>query len=225
MSDDIKRYVVKLIKREIVGDDYYIFDFEVPSGLSFKEGQYGVFMHINNNINGRKVRAFSIASSKDENFFRIATKIVRNPSEFKVKMRELNIGDTMTFDGPMGSFTINDKYDSVFIAGGIGITPVRGILKQIEQMKLHKKAALIYSEPRSIYPFRNEFDEMDFLEKYYKNNIENTKEAIMNTLRKYQNKAFYYISGSPSFVSGVLDQLTSNGIDRFQIKFDRFNGY
>ena len=225
MSDDMKRHVIELVNKSIVGEDYYIFDFKIPEGIVFKEGQYGVFMHVDKEIDGRKYRAFSIASSRDENVFKIATKIVFNPSDFKVKMRDLQIGDTMTYDGPMGSFILEEEYDSVFIAGGIGITPIRGLIKKLENIGSEKKSVLIYSEPRGIYPFKNEFDKIGFIEKFYKTNIDNTQEAILSVLLKHLNKAFYYISGSPRFVSGVIEQLTSNGIDKANIKFDRFNGY
>ncbi len=225
MSDEMKRYVIELENISIVGEDYYIFDFKIPDNMIFKEGQYGVFGHVDKEIDGRKVRAFSIASSRDEDVFKIATKIVAEPSDFKIKMRNLQIGDTMTYDGPMGSFILEEEFNAVFIAGGIGITPIRGLIKKLENNKSKKKAVLIYSEPRGIYPFKNEFDKLDFIEKFYKTNIENTQEAILSVLLEYLNKAFYYISGSPKFVSGVFEQLTNNGINKTNIKFDRFIGY
>jgi len=225
MADEMKKYVVELEKVSIVGDDYYIFDFKIPKGITFKEGQYGVFVHVDKEIEGRKVRAFSIASSNNEDVFKIATKIIENPSDFKIKMRELKIGDTMTFNGPMGSFILKEDFHSVFIAGGIGITPIRGILKQIEELSYNKESVLIYSEPRNVYPFKEEFDNMYFLDKHYKNNVENTQEAIVLALDKYANKAYYYIAGSPRFVGGIKEQLMNNGIGEKNIKFDRFSGY
>ena len=41
----------------------------------------------------------------------------------------------MTVDGPLGDFTFEENFNSVFLAAGIGITPIRGILKQIEESK------------------------------------------------------------------------------------------
>lgn len=225
MADEMKKYVIELMDTSIIGDDYYVFDFKIPEGIAFKEGQYGVFVHVDKKIEGRKVRAFSIASSKSEKVFKMATKIIKNPSDFKVKMRELKIGDTMTFNGPMGSFILEEEYHRVFIAGGIGITPIRGMLKQIEKLNLNKEAVLIYSEPRKIYPFKEEFDNMNFLEKHYKNNVENTKLAIEQVSQKYLNEAYYYIAGSPGFVGGIKEQLMNKGVDEKHIKFDRFSGY
>ncbi len=225
MSDEIKRFVIELINVNKIGEDYYVFDFKIPNNLSYKEGQYGVFMHVDKEIEGRKVRAFSIASSKEEEVFKIATKIIEVPSDFKYKMLELKIGDTMTYDGPMGSFILEEEYHSVFIAGGIGITPIRGIIKQIEKLNINKEVVLIYSEPRAIYPFKDEFDKLSFVEKHYKTNTKNTQEIIEKAANKYLNKAIYYVAGSPGFVGGVKEQLVNNGVSISQIKFDRFNGY
>jgi len=225
MAKEMKKYTVELLKISIVGEDYYIFDFKIPNGISFIEGQYGVFMHDNKEIEGRKVRALSIASSNDENILKIATQIGANPSDVKKKMLDLHIGDKMIFNGPMGSFILKQGFHNVFIAGGIGITPIRGILKQIDNMKIKEESVLIYSERRNVYPFKEEFDNMDFLDRYYKNNIENTKAAIDKALQKYANKAFYYVSGSPGFINGIKAQLIDKGIDDKHIKYDRFTGY
>lgn len=225
MSEEMKRYVLKLRSKEIVGEDYYIFNFDMPEGISYIEGQYGVFMHIDKEIEGRKVRAFSIASSLKEKVFKIATKIIEEPSDFKIKMRELKVGETMTFDGPMGKFTLDEGYNSVFIAGGIGITPVRGILKQIEGSDYNKSVELIYSEPRQIYPFKEEIDKLNFVTKHYEFNTEDTKKVIEEIAIKYLNTAYYYVVGSPGFIGGVKEQILGLGVKSEKIKFDRFNGY
>jgi len=225
MSDEIKKYEIELSKVSIVGDDYYIFDFLVPKGIEFMEGQYGVFVHIDKEILGRKIRPFSIASSKDENTFKFGLKIIKEPSDFKAKMRDLKIGEKMFFNGPMGGFTLEEEFDCVFIAGGIGITPVRGIIKQIEHQKLKKEVDLIYSESRGIYPFKNDFDSLSFVNTYYESTFDNTKTKIDFVARKHLNNAFYYVSGSPGFISGIKEQLVDNGINIENIKFDRFVGY
>jgi len=225
MADEMKKYVIDLINVEKVGDDYYLFDFSVPKGLAFKEGQYGVFMHIDKEVEGRKVRAFSIASSKGETVFKVGTKLIEDPSDFKKKMLMLQSGDAMTFTGPMGDFLLKKEYHSIFIAGGIGITPIRGLLKQLEEEHIEKEAVLIYSEPRKVYPYQDEFDKMGFLNKYYTNTIDNTKAAIDEVSLKYFNNAVYYIAGSPSFVKGIKEQLLNNKVEESMILFDRFPGY
>ena len=89
MSEEMSRNVLTLINIEKVGDDYFVFNFEMPKGIAYKEGQYGAFKHVDNDIEGRTVRAFSYASASYESVFKIGTKIVENPSDFKAKMKDL----------------------------------------------------------------------------------------------------------------------------------------
>lgn len=219
----MKEYKVSLLQKQSVGD-YYIFDFKKPVDLVFKEGQYGIFMHVNKQIIGRKMRAFSMASSMEEDVLRIATKIVKKPSDFKKKMLELSLGDVMSYTGPTGDFTLETSADAVCIAGGIGITPIRSMLHLIDGTALKMNVTLIYSEADGVFTFKDEFDEMT-LHAYYQETVEKTREVIQRVVKKKQNDAFYYVAGSVGFVSGIQNLLIDEGVTKDRIKFDRFNGY
>jgi len=45
---------------------------------------------------------------------------------------ELKQGMKIIIAGPVGNFSLKDNNSALFIAGGIGITPYRSMLKQIE---------------------------------------------------------------------------------------------
>jgi len=225
MADEMKKYEIVLNDVQKVGEDYYLFDFSVPKELNFKTGQYGAFMHVDKAVEGKKVRAFSIASTPNEKAFKVGTKITDDPSDFKKKMLELKVGDLMSFTGPMGKFLLKEKPNSVFIAGGIGITPIRGLIKQLEEEKTKDEAILIYSEARGIYPYKDEFDNLGFLNSYYKSTRENTQEIIDEVSLKYVNNANYYVAGSPGFVQGIKEQLLNNQVLESNVLFDRFPGY
>ena len=179
-------------------------------------------MHVEKNITKRKVRAFSIASSVDEEFLKIGTKIIEDPSVFKCILRDFKSGDFLTIDGPMGNFTLEENLPAIFIAGGIGITPIRSILMHIHDKGFKFPMKLIYSEPRKIYPFVEEFKNIDGLEILLANTKESTQLLIQDNI---SSEAFFYVSGSPSFITGVKEQLEKLGIQTDRIKYDRFNGY
>ncbi len=224
MSEEMKEYKLSLQNISQVGEDYYIFDFDKPEGFTFKEGQYGVFKHVDKEVEGKAFRAFSIASSNHEESVRIATKIIEEPSDFKRIMRNLKKGELMSFTGFMGNFTLEQTHHSIFIAGGIGITPIRGIIASLQSMNYEMDANLIYSEPRKIYPFKDEFDESK-VNSYYAYTIDNTKMLIEKFAKKFVNTGYYYIAGSNNFVNAVKEQLQSLGVNVENIKFDRFTGY
>ena len=223
MSEEMKEYKIKLIETIQFGN-YYVFDFEKPEGLNFTEGQYGIFMHVDKQIEGRKMRAFSMASSMNEGYLRIATRIIEEPSDFKLKMKELKIGEVMSYTGPTGKFTLEESSSAVFIAGGIGITPIRGLLNGILYNKIDIDVSLIYSENDGVYPFKQELDTIK-MKSYYQTTPSETIDVVKQVANEKGNDGYYYISGSPGFVNGIQNLLLDEGIFKEQIKFDLFSGY
>ena len=225
MSVEMTQSMLKLIDKEQVGDDYFIFNFEMPKGIEYKEGQYGAFQHVDKDIEGRKVRAFSYASGTSEDIFKIGTKIIEEPSDFKAKMMDLKPGDVMMVNGPLGDFLLEEDHNSVFLAAGIGITPIRSLLKQMGNINYTKEATLIYAEHRQFYCFTEDFNKMDFVNVKYEKTGADMKDtaALMGT--KYKNDSYYYVSGNPGYVTAVTTILQSVGVDPKQIKFDKFTGY
>lgn len=215
------RYTLTLEQVEHV-EPYLILTFEKPDGITYEDGQYGVFLHVNKDVEGRKMRAFSFASSNKDNDFKIATKIPPQPSSFKQHMLSLKPGDQMTVDGPMGRMTLNPNKAIVCIAGGIGITPIRATLRGLDT---YEETTLVYSERNETYPFLDDFEQMDGLRLELGSGVVRTKYMIEQQANMYDNQAVYYVSGSPSFVNGVMDQLKDLGISDNNIKYDRFTGY
>ena len=201
-------------------EDYLIVTFKKPKDLTFEDGQYGVFLHVNKDFEGRKMRAFSFASSHKERVLTIATKHTKSP--FKNELALLKAGDEMTVDGPMGRFGHEPRKDSVFIAGGIGITPIRSILRGLDT---YDRSILIYSESREVYPFQDDFEAMEGLTLQLASGRSRTQFLIDHAARLHRNDAVYYVVGGPEFVAGVTDQLSQLGITTTNIRYDRFTGY
>ncbi len=225
MSKEMKRFELTLIDNEQVGVDYFIFNFEMPKNLIFKEGQYGAFKHVDKEIEGRKVRAFTFASTNNEDVLKIATVINDSPSDFKAKMLDLKKGDTMTVDGPLGGFTLDEDKNAIFFAAGIGITAARGMVKYLEEFDNGKENILIHAEHREFYCFKEDFKDFNNVLVKYENTGANMKDTAANMARKYKNDSVYYVSGNPGFVTAVTTIIQGQGVDPKQIKFEKFTGY
>jgi len=102
----------------------------------------------NDNPDNRGVtRYFTISSTPFEDFIMITTRISRPSSSFKESLTEMKIGGRITASGPDGDFTIDDLGKNyIFIAGGIGITPFRSILLQMDFEKLSHKCSTFICE-------------------------------------------------------------------------------
>lgn len=210
-------------------EDVYTFIFEKDESLKWKAGQHGIFTISHKRIK-RPTRAFSIASADEEKIVKISMRIGENPSEFKQAMLELEKGMSISMRGPIGPLYIKDNSPTLLIAGGIGITPFRAVLKKLE-MNNYKDAGhirLIYIDSKEVYLYKDELDKISKEGKatiIYANNREQLYKEIENFTSGYQNEGRYYMSGSKAMVDSVAKFLKGKDIIKKNIKKDIFIGY
>ncbi len=98
-------------------------------------------------LNGGNFRPFSVASTQDENIITILTKIGDNPSEFKSRLKSMEIGDIISLRGPFGGFYISDYNQAIaMIAGGIEITPRGLCLSEFSYENLYILSHFVFAE-------------------------------------------------------------------------------
>jgi NAD(P)H-flavin reductase len=94
------------------------------SSFEFKAGQFGEY-----GIFGAGESTFCIASSPTrEGYIECSFKAI---GKVTTALREANVGDTVSFRGPYGNWFPVDDWkgkDVVFVAGGIGLAPVRCVI-------------------------------------------------------------------------------------------------
>lgn len=198
--------------------------FEKPKDFNFYPGQY-LDIELPVNDTRGKTRAFTISSSPTEAFLMITPK--KGISPFKKFMEQLKIGDEIESSHPAGTFTLDESSSAVFIAGGIGITPFRSIIKYIVDQKLKTPITLIYSNSDDDFLFKNELQNW---RKSYPNlsilyhNSQKSGRLSLNS-RFLIHNSIYYLAGSHSFVNDMASMLIDSGVDEVNIRYDRFDGY
>src|SRR5690625_3833476 len=138
-----KKWELLFIEYYQESENVYTFVFEKDANVTWKPGQHGLF-HITHKSFKNPTRPFCISTVPIENKIKITTRIDEHPSDFKKAMLDLETGMTMKVNGLVGSFYLKDHCPSVFIAGGMGITPFRSMLKQIDVEALNQKIKLLY---------------------------------------------------------------------------------
>ncbi len=216
-----------ILKERIAeGNDIYSFIFTGEKAFSWKAGQHGVFTFRAKKVAGKGWRAFSIASAPEENVVRIATIIKENPSDFKKQLLALNPGEKITLHGPFGEMYAKKRMQQIVgIAGGIGITPFRALIKSIEAGTIRDtKLTLIYSAVNN-HTFKAEFENVtnDNIQIIYTSTPEEVNNALTTLVTQHQNSATYFISGSPGMIRALKKTLTEKGIR--DIVNDSFKGY
>ena len=126
-----KKRELLLLESYKESESVYTFLFRKEKDLTWKAGQHGLFTVTYKKIKNL-TKPFTLASASTENVVRLTMRIGDNPSDYKKAMLELKQGMKVKMSGPIGSFYLKDNNPALLIAGGIGITPFRSILKQVE---------------------------------------------------------------------------------------------
>ncbi len=216
----------------------YLFQPESP--LSFRAGQYLRYTlpHAAPDTRGIS-RSFSIASSPDEPFLRLTTRLSAPPSTFKAALARLQPGAIVDASGPLGNFVYSESdVPVVFIAGGIGITPMRSILGDLASRKVRIRSTLLYSSATQDIPFRTWLDALtaDWPELQVIYTVtrpgaewEGPTGRIDAAFVKHHvpnlARSFFLVSGPTPLVDSMRATLADIGVDPGRVKYEAFPGY
>lgn len=224
-----KQHNLVLVEKKQEVNDIFTFIFEPKDKIYFKSGQHGIFFIRDVKIK-KASRAFSIASTPDEGNIMISMRISERPSEFKQVLSDMKPGESIIMRGPIGSFYFTSKRPVLLIAGGIGITPYRALIKDSikNQDGVHRSIKLLYADTNGDFVYKEELDEMhqdNFVEVEYIDKREQLMDEIKGYASKHKDDALYFISGTPSMVKSIKETLRKMNIQNKNIKADVFIGY
>jgi ferredoxin-NADP reductase len=191
-------------------------------------------------------RHFTISSSPTEgNLLRLTTRI-REESGFKKTLSELPVGSVIEGEGPDGTFVFEESSaPNVFVAGGIGITPFRSMIKYLVDKNLKTPTYLIYSNsvPEEI-AFRQEFEDWgknpnikvaitvtrpeESKEKWNGLTGRVDEAMIKNLLAQWGldvTKVTFWLCGPPTMVDAMEEVFGKLGITSGKVRSEKFTGY
>ncbi len=217
-------------RQEALGAVSFFFKPSLP--ILWIPGQFLIYNLEQENPDVRgKMRFFTISSAPFENHIAITTKIDgKAPSSFKKTLSQMKLGGKIQAKGPDGNFILDDvSAEYVFIAGGIGITPFRAMIKQLNNNNNPINITLLYSNKNEDIPFKSELEQImkthpGFKIHYFINPVRIDKDAIKKLVPDLE-KPLYYISGPNNMVEDLLATLNNLGIEKKKIKLDYFHGY
>jgi len=92
---------------------------------------------------GYLTKHFTHSSSPTEGYLDFTTRLTG--SQYKNALDALPVGTEVEIEGPFGEFTLRGEAKRVaFITGGIGVTPIRSILRLMADTGDHREVALLY---------------------------------------------------------------------------------
>ena len=230
---------VKEIKEAGAG----IYDFIPDKKFDYRPGQFMEWNLGHESPDNRGNRRYlTLASSPTEDTVRIGVRFYEKPSTFKNKLISMKPGDILSASQLAGDFVLPENPDKklVFVAGGIGVTPFRSMLKYLVDKNEKRSVTVLYSCPtKEEVAYKDVLDEaaqkigvnvvitltkQDSLPPDWQGCTGYiTSDMISKAIPDFKERIFY-ISGPHSMVCGTENVLRSMGISSFQIKTDFFPG-
>ena len=184
-------------------------------------------------------RHISLATSPTEKgVVGLATRI--RETAFKQTLAELDVGDEVQVEEPKGSFLLpEDTHEEyVFVAGGIGITVFRSMLRFIADEGLAYRVTLVYSNrDRESSAFLDELEELergvDGLsvvltmtdEPGWEGETRHLDAEVLRELLGGLEGKTFLVAGPPEMAEAVGDSLQAAGLPEERVLVDKFSGY
>ncbi|NBV76973.1 FAD-dependent oxidoreductase [bacterium] len=227
------RYSTRLIGRRTIAVDAIEITVEKPRGYSFRAGQYAVLAIPDYNADSY-VREFSIANAPHEKTLEFAMRL--RDSSFKQALYSIPLGSELHLSNAEGVLRHVDE-PVVWIAGGIGIVPMRSMLRDaLQGQKALPVHLYVSNRTLESTPYENEF-------RAYAKDITSfkylpvlTRTAQSGAMRRisldyigaetpdYHTRT-YVIVGTRPFVASMREMLLRAGIADGKIMHERFCGY
>ena len=238
------KLISPLMEKRRIGADIFDFLFAPTNPLAFSPGQYmeWTLPHEKTDSRGNR-RYFTIASSPTENTVRLGVRFYQNGSSFKNALLSMQPNSKIVGAQISGDFTLpkDKKKKLVFLAGGIGVTPFRSMLKYLLDKNESRPIVMFYANKR--------MDEIVYVDVFnqaqrqlgvkmvytltdkavspqdWRGRIGRIDAAmIQQEVPDYKERTFY-LSGPHAMVASYERVLRRMGIPEAQIKKDFFPGF
>lgn len=216
--------------------DIYTFRFRPEKRPDYTPGQF-IDLTIAHDADERGNRRwFTLSSSPSEETVSITTRISEQAgSSFKVALQSLKPNDQVTISDPMGDFVlpIDKTIPITFVAAGIGITPIRSMVKWLLDKEEKRDAQLIYAVSTPTDAVFSDIFSAYNLPTHLVVTQANDEEAVAMRLDASKilklspdtENRLFYISGPEPMVEKLVDELERAGIEKSRLVTDYFLNY
>jgi ferredoxin-NADP reductase len=228
-------------KREVAkGTLLVIFDL-LGQDVDFEPGQYFWVELLDppyDDEKGPRRHITVVTSPTERGVLGLCTRL--RDSAFKRSLAELEVGAEVEVEHPKGDYHLPEDTEQsyVFLAGGIGITVFRCMLRYIADTGKPYEVTLVYSNrDRESTAFLDELKEIEQTLPGFRLVVTmtddrewegETRRIDAEMLRSHLGELgsfTYLVAGPPAMVEGVAGQLSEAGVPEEQVLPSRFSGY
>ncbi len=209
----------------------YTFWFHPEKPVRYSAGQF-TELYLPHDADKRGERRwFTLSSSPTESLLAISTKqTAERGSTFKQKLFALQPGDTVTLAEPMGDFVLpkDAGIPLLFVAAGIGITPMRSMIKYLLDTNQQRTIQLIYAAHKpDAFAFQQELAHynLSIIQVVTSQTGQLTATRILALAQPFDPRTLIYLSGPEHMVEVFTKDLLRSGVPQYRIVTDYFHGY
>lgn len=214
---NMKLFEARLESRVQEYDGVHTFHFKpLAEDIPFEAGMY---THLKAPGDGG-VRHMSFASAPEEGRMSFSMDLASG-SAFKLAMSSLQVGDAVQlFKNKFKHFELDPDLQTevVFIAGGLGITPIRSLLFSHRCSTVDWRLVHIARDGKFLYA--DEFASFD-MRLQVRTDHSGAAEAVKRAAQE-KPRAWFFICGSGRFVDGMQLLLAEVGVSADQIRVESF---
>lgn len=220
---------IKLISKQDLAKNITTYRFNKPPNFKYIAGQYSEF-HLKHTDSDERgiVRWFTLSSAPEEDFIEFTTKHQdTKSSSFKLALKGLKKGDQLDIFDAMGDYVLPlDIFKPlIFVAGGIGITPILSILKHLKIKGTKRPIYLYYiTKKEEEVDIKHYLGCIKKLYVYHSSKDFNIKD-ILDLIDSIKPKEYYvYLSGPQTMVeenANIIKKCDAQS----NIILDYFEGY
>ena len=210
--------------------------------VEFKPGQY-FFVTLpdvgHQDERGLRRHITVVTSPNEKGVLGFATRM--RDSAFKRSLREVPPGTEVEVEPPKGDFVLPEETSRplVFVAGGIGITVFRSMLRYIREEGLPHRVTLIYSNrDQESTAFLDELRELEQENPNFRLVLTMTQDPswdgesrkidtqfFRDYLEDDLNEYTFLVAGPPGMVEAMQEALAETGVKEENVVAQRYSGY
>lgn len=233
-----RRFETRVVRSRALTPTTHGIELEKPADFIFQPTQF-TFLQLDT-PNGLDARPMSLATSSTRPHLEYGVRV--SDSAFKRAFAALQPGDAVVVQGPLGHYILDTSRPAILVAGGIGITPLKGMAEYAVDRKLPIPLRLVYSN-RTV-------EEIVYREELTLLARTNPNFEVLYTLTRPApgtwegrtgrigvgadllaeaaaglGRPVYYLCGAPGFIETCLRSLVNSGVAEADIRFEIFRGY
>ncbi|ARQ02715.1 PDR/VanB family oxidoreductase [Pseudorhodoplanes sinuspersici] len=201
--------IVRVSKKDEIADGIFMFELRSHEGTELPAFTAG--SHITVSTPSGQKRRYSLCNdSSERDRYVIAIKQEKNGRGGSLSFtRDVNVGDVVSVEAPANEFEMSaaEPRNYIFVAGGIGITPIRSMILQCVRNGKQNFKLFYFARTPEMMAFREEFEAAAFAQTVVLHNDNGDRDQAYDLwpILEEQKGAHLYCCGPRGLMDSVRD--------------------